>query len=85
MGGDGMAKKIVCKVIRSIPLSENGLASWQRKARGTSQEHQGTGEIFAENLRDEYNGDFTSYISRSGKPAVSVETNPTGRILDCYV
>lgn len=78
-----MIKRILCTVVRSVPLSKT--SDTLLHAEQLSDGHHKTGDIAAANVRFGHTSNSVFYTSRSGIAKVTVDNNPIGQILDCYI
>ena len=78
-----MAKKISCRVVRSVPLDGSG--NMFRRANQSNNKHSETGDVTGVNIRRGDIGNSVIYTGGLNITRVSVNGYPTGQILDCYV
>ena len=78
-----IVKKISCKVVRSVPL-EHGRGRFEHWSR-QDNDHRNSGQVASVNSHAGHiSGSFT-YTSRRGKLRISIDNNPAGQLLDCYL
>jgi hypothetical protein len=77
-----MTKRILCRVVRSVPFSKSTL--WYA-GRPVNKRHN-VGHIVAADIKPNRTSNSTNYyIEQSYISGVSVEAIPAGQILDCYI
>ena len=89
-----MAKRISCRVVRTVPLSTSNEAL--RHVDGSNNKHPKADNVTAANVSRSRNSvrepktynlalGILAYTGRLGTARVSVNDGPIGWILDCYV
>ncbi len=90
LGRDEMAKRITCRVVRSVPLGEGWRSSRSsRNRRKVSSRHADVRFYQPDNPVSDCKFEDAVcqpaiYAKRSGAAKLSSGQGPTGRILDCY-
>ena len=78
-----MVKRISCRVIRSVPLSESGEA--RPYASQSDNMHHEIDDVVASNIGLRHPHNSVTYTSRLDTARVCADDGPTGQILDCYI
>ena len=78
-----MVKKISCRVIRSVPLSESSKA--RLYASQSDNMHHEIDYIVASNIGMRHPHNSVTYTSRLDTARVRADDGSIGQILDCYV
>lgn len=78
-----MAKRIPCRVVRSVPLGKSSDAL--RYASRSNNKHYKTGDVAAVDAQVRHGSDSVIYTGQLDITRVSIDDGLTGQILDCYV
>ena len=82
-GRGEMTKRILCRVVRSVPLADSSEAR-----PGPNPAHNMSDKFMnatPTNVRSGLWRNWATYTGRGDVSAVSIESGPTGQILDCLV